>query len=913
MPAMELVSINSGRRRPGRAFVLAVATLVGLGLGNATATRAQGLVQSIAAPGARVMLVGDMDLDGTNEIVTLHDDTYPAIVRIFRHYNDFWVESETYELPNLDREGMPIQLVPSLGPAGGRLSILYVTYGNDPFAPWGLSVLRNLGPGPLVDASLVGGLDRRPHLPASISTIGASPSGPGWTLIAAAQGGSATSGIYTFQGLQAWPADFELAPGFYPLQMITADFSNDGLPDQVQMGTFPTGPSSNQLAGQVRYGQIGGGFGAWALVGGVADNEQPLRALDWGGDGLPDLLTSGHYYGNSFLTLHPNTGTGLGLEVGPLSNFLRDDLRAIPCDLDGDGVLEVVSLSYELGPSSEISEVLNTGITVWRQTGFSYAEEDSLYLVGPATPAPNARFDLAVDRLDGDLYLDVAFLAEGVITIYPGLGDGTFDVASAPAPRAARVPLGSDPARVLEVGEVTLANPRPELLVGFESATASLRAFTSTVGLNFTEIGSADAGPAVTHLVADPLLGGVAVGRGALAPAWVPWDNGLPGFGTAFELAPLDSAGGAGYMRGLAISDVSDDGFGDLVCLTPGLLGDRLEIYQSDGAGGFRSPNANNLFPQFTGVVGMQIGNFTGAPYRELLALNFNVAGTQYLGDLSEFGYSYDAESAGLGILPRIDSPHPFAAAKFRGPLGPYDIVTTDETGFAVRMLLMAGVFSPYFSDGAVFQTAGMPVAFAAGDLDGDGRQDFAVACRDPDAVTVYRGDASGIFVRQDIVLGPGSEMQDVRIADVDGDGQADLLFLMSDAVIAPASAHAAKDGGSVGSSAMYVLSFPAIFASGVPDSDPDLPATAPAELLPNQPNPFNPLTEIAFRLSRDAHAVLRVYDTRGRLVTTLVDGVLAAGEHRVRFDGRGLASGMYLGRLEADGVVQTRKMMLVR
>jgi hypothetical protein len=912
MPANP-ASTHCGRRRPGRAYVLAAATLLGLGLGNTSASRAQGLVQSLAAPGARLMLVGDMDLDGTNEIVTLHDDTYPATVHVFRRYNDFWLDSESYELPNLDREGMPIQLVPNLGPAGGRLSILYVTYGNDPFAPWGLSVLRNLGPGPLVDAGIVGGLDRRPKLPASISTIGASPSGPGWTLIAAAQGGSATSGIYTFQGLQAWPADFELAPGFFPLQMITDYFSNDGFPDQVQMGTIPAGPSSNQLAGQVRYGQFGGGFGPWTLIGGVADNEQPLRALDWGGDGLPDLLTSGHYYGNSVLTLHPNTGTELGLGLGPISNFLRDDLRAIPCDLDGDGVLEVVSLSYLLGPSTEVSEVLDTGITVWRQNFPPYVEEENLYLVGPATPAPNARFDLAVDQLDGDLNLDVAFLAEGVITIYPGLGDRTFNVAGAPAPRSARIPLGSDPARVLEVGEVTLANGRPELLVGFESATASLRAFTSTLGLNFTEIGSADAGPAVTHLAADPSLGGVAVGRGAEAPAWVPWDSGVPGFGAAFELAPLDSAGGQGEMRGLAISDVSNDGFGDLVCLTPGLLGDRLEFYLSDGAGGFLSPVADNLYPWFTGVVGLQFGNFTGAPYRELLTLNTDVAGVQHLAEISASGYSYNAESAGLGIAPRIDSPHPFAVAKFRGPQGPYDIVTTDETGFGARMLLMAGVISPYFADGPLYPTAGMPVAFAAGDLDGDGQQDFAVACRDPDAVTVYRNDGSGGFVRQDIVLGPGSEMQDVRIADVDGDGQADLVFLMSNGLIVPASGDVAKDGGAGTSSAMYVFSFPAVYASGVPGTRPDLPATARAELLPNSPNPFNPLTEIAFRLSRDAHAVLRVFDTRGRLVTTLVDGDLAAGEHRVRFDGRGLASGMYLGRLEADGVVQTRKMMLVR
>jgi hypothetical protein len=99
------------------------------------------------------------------------------------------------------------------------------------------------------------------------------------------------------------------------------------------------------------------------------------------------------------------------------------------------------------------------------------------------------------------------------------------------------------------------------------------------------------------------------------------------------------------------------------------------------------------------------------------------------------------------------------------------------------------------------------------------------------------------------------------------------------------------------------------------------LPTTSGVRLLPsaagalaqNAPNPFNPLTEIAFRLDRNAHAVLRVYDARGRAVTTLLEGDLPAGDHNVRFDGKGLASGMYVYRLEIDGVAQARKMMLVR
>jgi flagellar hook assembly protein FlgD len=62
----------------------------------------------------------------------------------------------------------------------------------------------------------------------------------------------------------------------------------------------------------------------------------------------------------------------------------------------------------------------------------------------------------------------------------------------------------------------------------------------------------------------------------------------------------------------------------------------------------------------------------------------------------------------------------------------------------------------------------------------------------------------------------------------------------------------------------------------------------------------------------------IRVYDAAGHLVRTLVDGLEGKGEHRINFDGRDehgqpLASGVYLYRLDASGVMQTRKMVLLK
>jgi len=69
-------------------------------------------------------------------------------------------------------------------------------------------------------------------------------------------------------------------------------------------------------------------------------------------------------------------------------------------------------------------------------------------------------------------------------------------------------------------------------------------------------------------------------------------------------------------------------------------------------------------------------------------------------------------------------------------------------------------------------------------------------------------------------------------------------------------------------------------------------------QLSSNFPNPFNPSTMIVFYLPRNEYVTLKVYDITGRVVETLVEGEVPAGEHRLQWDATGLASGVYLGRM---------------
>lgn len=86
-----------------------------------------------------------------------------------------------------------------------------------------------------------------------------------------------------------------------------------------------------------------------------------------------------------------------------------------------------------------------------------------------------------------------------------------------------------------------------------------------------------------------------------------------------------------------------------------------------------------------------------------------------------------------------------------------------------------------------------------------------------------------------------------------------------------------------------------------------------------NHPNPFNPTTTIPFSLPAAATVQLRIYDTAGHLVRTLIDGTQQAGVQNVTWDGRndrgvGVATGVYICRLSVAGsATLTRKMILVK
>lgn len=80
-----------------------------------------------------------------------------------------------------------------------------------------------------------------------------------------------------------------------------------------------------------------------------------------------------------------------------------------------------------------------------------------------------------------------------------------------------------------------------------------------------------------------------------------------------------------------------------------------------------------------------------------------------------------------------------------------------------------------------------------------------------------------------------------------------------------------------------------------------------------NYPNPFNPGTRIEYSVPKQGYVSLKVYNLVGQEVATLFEGSQQAGNYVATFDGEGLSSGVYMYRLESEGISITKKFVLMK
>ncbi|MTI89052.1 MAG: T9SS type A sorting domain-containing protein [Balneolaceae bacterium] len=80
-----------------------------------------------------------------------------------------------------------------------------------------------------------------------------------------------------------------------------------------------------------------------------------------------------------------------------------------------------------------------------------------------------------------------------------------------------------------------------------------------------------------------------------------------------------------------------------------------------------------------------------------------------------------------------------------------------------------------------------------------------------------------------------------------------------------------------------------------------------------NYPNPFNPTTNIEFYLPKSSEVSLKIYNSAGRLVQTLVDDFRNQGNHVISWDASQLSSGVYFYTIKAEGFYESKKAVLIK
>jgi flagellar hook capping protein FlgD len=214
----------------------------------------------------------------------------------------------------------------------------------------------------------------------------------------------------------------------------------------------------------------------------------------------------------------------------------------------------------------------------------------------------------------------------------------------------------------------------------------------------------------------------------------------------------------------------------------------------------------------------------------------------------------------------------------------------------------------------------------AVADLDGDGTLEILVGAEDR-RLHAFHADGTQV---NGFPIEIGAEARSTpAIWDLDRDGATDIVFAGWDEAV-----HAWRYPGSFLSSGMAwpmfhhdnwrtgLGTFPVLTSV---DSIPAAPPAAPpaprrSSLAQNRPNPFNPVTTIAYAVAGSGPQRTRIdiFDAQGRLVATPVSRMLDPGYYELRWDGRDregnpVGSGVYFYRATIGPATFTRKMALLR
>lgn len=636
-----------------------------------------------------------------------------------------------------------------------------------------------------------------------------------------------------------------------------------------------------------------------------------LAAGHFDGDATTDLIVRD---GDGTLReLRGNAGAGFTFNSSVLPTSAAGTVVSTGMttgDLDGDGDLDVVQ-------------------TFQSPAGYEVLRNDGAGNFTSQFFATEPAQGLALGDYDGDGTVDLVLAQDSStpprLLILPGHADGTFGVPAGPS-------LGTLEPTVLATTDLDLDGATDVLIGGRDSNPAD--------GLeNLLVLRNSGGGALQAPL---PIIGTVPdqySGLRMLLP-YKP-DAGVPGefprLGALYHSAQLDADNVGdgtlqplfamytttlGELSGLARADFDGDGATDLA---------RLEL-NPDGSTTLHV----EVGPSFSDYAltgechGLLVLDWNSDGLPDLVTTNRTPEQVEVLLQDPALPGEFLAPvpyPLGIDLISFNDHAQPLIALPGTGPARTLAVRGADRTSGGPRVQLVRNTVP---NAGPIYDVSvsgpDFPVALASADVDADGIPDLVVG-EDADAanesyVVVLRGQAGSppAFTRGATFVLPGTALNDLALADLNGDGHAEMLSVSADGLIPsrPGMRPASTNAGATGHFAIS----PAIqHHEGVTAVDGgSAPPRVPGRLAMSiAPSPLRgDRARVSFTLPAAAHVTADLVDLAGRRIGRVIDGDLAAGTHDVGLEmrtstGEALAPGAYFVRLRAGSESASRMFVRIR
>ncbi len=742
------------------------------------------------------------------------------------------------------------------------------------------------------------------------------------------------------------------------------DVDNDGDLDIVSASR-----DDNKIAW---YENVGAGvFGAQQVISTNAFVAQFVFSADVDGDGDYDVLSASRD-DNKIAWYENLNGLGSFGDQQVISDEAIWAVRVLAADLDGDGDLDVVSASEQ-----------DDKVAWYPNTDGAGTFGDPIII----TTNADAVRDIKLEDVDGDGDYDIlsASAADDKIAWYENTdGAGTFSAEQiistqadfAQAVHAVDVDLDGD----LDVVSASINDAKiawyenrdghgdfgPQIIVSSNAFGTSAIAAANIDGDEDMDLLSASsfgnsvswyesfAGRGRVHFSPQIVIGGFAQAMGAhavfgadidgdgdkdvLSASFdddkIAWYPNVLGTLRNQEIISVSAAG----ARDVYAADM--DGDGDQDVLSASGDDNAIRWYENfDGLGSFDliheiSTNASNAYAVFA-------ADLDGDGDQDVLSASSaddKIAWYENLDGDGEFGDQIVITKAARGATDVV-------AADFDGD-GDIDVASSSTFDDKIAWYENLDGEGSFGEQRVITTSADLAIAVHAADIDGDGDADLVSASSGDDKIAWYKNlDGLGTFSAQKIISAQVSRAFAVTAADLDNDGDMDLIS-------------AARDGNTVAwhenkgderfnlpqvitSDARGVRSVTSFDLDG--DGDPDVLSASQddnvvawyenlsviSNILSSEdvdqipagfslgeiyPNPFLQRANVELSLEQTQDVDIRVYDIQGRLIDVLHSGILLGKQvHRIEFVNNNLPAGLYFVRVQGTYFQATRKAMLVK